>query len=49
MVMRFLLVLRALTQRTPEGIVAGPTTSLPEHFGGARNWDYPSAAAGTLR
>jgi GH15 family glucan-1,4-alpha-glucosidase len=39
-VRRSLLVLRALTHEDTAGIVAAPTTSLPESFGGDRNWDY---------
>ena len=37
---RPLLVLRALTHEETGGIVAAATTSLPEEFGGSRNWDY---------
>jgi GH15 family glucan-1,4-alpha-glucosidase len=39
-VVRSLLVLRALTHFETGGIVAAATTSLPESFGGSRNWDY---------
>lgn len=39
-VVRSLLLLRALSHLETGGIVAAATTSLPEAFGGERNWDY---------
>ena len=40
LVRRSLLVLNALTHAETGGIIAALTTSLPEHLGGSRNWDY---------
>lgn len=40
LIMRSLITLKALTFGPTGGIVAAPTTSLPEKLGGSRNWDY---------
>ncbi len=39
-VKRSLITLKALTYTPTGGILAAATTSLPEHLGGVRNWDY---------
>jgi len=39
-VLTSLIALKAMTSETTGALIAAPTTSLPEHIGGVRNWDY---------
>jgi GH15 family glucan-1,4-alpha-glucosidase len=39
-ILRSIITLKGLTHHRTGGIIAAPTTSLPEEIGGVRNWDY---------
>jgi GH15 family glucan-1,4-alpha-glucosidase len=39
-VLTSLIVIKAMTSEATGGLIAAPTTSLPEDIGGVRNWDY---------
>ena len=49
LVTRALITLKALTYAPTGGMVAAPTTSLPEQLGGSRNWDYAFVGCATPR